>query len=82
METYGNVLYEFCFYRRRLRDFHIRQLWKRKVFKFQRYIYDVSRCIARNDELPLNQEFYRIQNYRKFQKDTLKVVGNVILQDI
>ena len=66
METYGNALYEFCLWRGRLRDFHVKQLWKRKIYLFQRKVYEVSKCIMRNDTIPLNQEFYRLQNYRTF----------------
>ena len=45
-------------------------------------MFDVSKCIMRNDELPLMQEFYRQQDYRKFQKRMLKEVNEEILGDI
>ena len=53
VETYGNALFSFCLYRRRLRDFHVKQLWKCRIYKLQRYVFEVSKTIMRKDELSL-----------------------------
>ena len=65
--TYGNVLYDFCLYRMKLKFFHKKRLWIRKIHKLLNLTYEVVRAITKDDNLPYIEEFYREYNYKKYQ---------------
>ena len=52
METYGNLLYEFCLYRSRLTIFNEKKLWIRKIKSLMNLTYEISRAITKDDSLP------------------------------
>ena len=47
--TYGNVLYEYCFYRQRIKFFHTKRVSLMKIRKMLDFAYDVVK-VAMSDE--------------------------------
>ena len=81
-ESYGNVLYEFCYFRSGLKDFHKRCLWIRRVHSIGHMAYDVTKAFNRNASIPHSQEFYREYNYIKFQKAIMKKLDHMIVSEL
>ena len=52
METYGNALFDFCYYRTRLKDFTSVRLKNRQTCNLLRIVYDVSKAISKDASLP------------------------------
>ena len=78
MLSYGNILHAFCVYRLRLKYFHKKRLWVRKIHHFLNLNYEVIRAVQMNNELDMVQEFYREYNYRQFQADIRKKMKELI----
>ena len=51
MQTYGNILYDFCNYRRRLKEFHKKRLWIRKINHFLNFNYEIVRAVQKQNQL-------------------------------
>lgn len=72
MQSYGNILYDFCNYRLRLKFFHKKRLWLRKINHFLNFNYEIIRAVQKQNQLDQIQEFYREFNYKKFQAEIRK----------
>ena len=59
METYGNLLYDFCFYRKGVKSYQDKSMHELAVHQMLRLIYEVAKVIARKDDLYIYQEFYK-----------------------
>ena len=55
METYGNALFDFCFFRLKLKDFTGVRLKNRQTCNLLRIVYDVSKAISKDTSLPTVQ---------------------------
>ena len=64
--TFGDVLYEFCAYRTRLRSFNTKRLQVRKVMRMLHYTSEVVRAVTMASDLPYVEEFYRKSNFKAF----------------
>ena len=82
MLTYGNVLYDFCQYRMKLKFFHKKRLWIRKIHKLLNLTYEVVRAITKDDHLPYIEEFYREYNYKKYQSQIRKNMKTMVAQEM
>lgn len=82
MLTYGNVLYDFCLYRMKLKYFHQKRLWIRKIHRLLNMTYEVVRAITKDDKLPYIEEFYREYNYKKYQKQIRKKMQVMVAKEM
>ena len=45
IETYGNALYDFCYYRMKFRDFHLKHTKLSTIHSMDRVIWEVVKCV-------------------------------------
>ena len=76
--TFGDVLYEFCAYRTRLKSFSMKRLQVRRIMRMLNFTSEVVRAVTMASDLPYVEEFYRKSNFKAFQKDTRMRLQNMV----
>lgn len=82
MKTYGDILYDFCLYRHRLKFFLTKRMQLRKINRLLNLTYEIVRAVTLKSDLEYTQEFYRELNYQKYQKHIRSHMQVMIIDDI
>lgn len=76
------MLYEFCFFRTKLKNYYRRQQWIRKIHSLGNIAYDVSKSFSRKSELAQSQEFFKEYHARRYQKSLVKKLNSMVHEEL
>lgn len=64
--TFGDLIFDFCTYRKMLKTFSKTRLQHRNSMRMLNYTCEAVRAVTKDCELPFTEEFYRNANYKAF----------------
>ena len=57
--TFGDIVYEFCSFRKSLKTFNDKRLYQRKVRRMLNWTTEVVKAVSKDSKLPYVEEFWR-----------------------
>ena len=73
-KSYGDLLYEYCLFRNKLKQFMTKRLKERKVQRLVNLVSEVVRALTFREDMNVFEEFYHQYSYESFQRKLRSVM--------